>query len=45
MTVDWVSMSLRRTAVRRAARRAGRIDTTGDDGEGGKGAIDSQNKE
>ena len=45
MTVDWVSISLRRTAVRRAESSVGRIDTTCEAGEGGRGAICSQNKE
>jgi hypothetical protein len=35
--VDCVSISFRRTAVRRAESRAGRIDTTGEDGDGGRG--------
>jgi hypothetical protein len=45
MTVDCVSISLRSTAVRRAAKRAGRMETTGDEGDGGRGAICSQNKD
>ena len=45
MIVDWVSISFRRTAVRRAESRAGRIDTTGEDGDGGRGAICSQNND
>jgi hypothetical protein len=43
--VDCVSISFRRTAVRRAESRAGRIDTTGEDGDGGRGAICSQNND
>lgn len=45
MTVDCVSTSLRRTAVRRADRRAGLMDTTGDDGDGGRGSCCSQNND
>lgn len=45
MTVDCVSTSFRSTAVRSAESRAGRIDTTGDDGDGGNGAICSQKRE
>lgn len=45
MTDACVSMSFRRTAVRRAASRVGRMETMGDSGDGGSGAMCSQKSE